>query len=125
MMVIVYLESRVIQFPHWGNIFMIDQLDYCMLEIVIQSNVHFIRDPLNEFQDIRAGSLKNDSLMGNFVIPQPLSVVEVSYQYVQMDSADLAQNIPLMEEYDPATWPIFSTRSPISLYFLDKILSSN
>ena len=78
MMAIMYLESRVIQFPHWGNIVMIDQLDYCMLETNIQSNVPFIRDALKEFQDIRVRSSKTDSLMGNFVIPQPLSTAKVS-----------------------------------------------
>ena len=80
---------------------MIDQLDYCMHETVIQSNVPFIRDALKEFQDIRVGSLKNDSLMGKFIIPQPLYSLEVSYQAIQMDSVDLDQNILLMEEYDP------------------------
>ena len=58
MMAIVSLDSQVICFPHWGNIVMIDQLDYCMLEIVVQLNVPFIRDVLKEFQDIRVGSLK-------------------------------------------------------------------
>ena len=76
MMNIVYLESRVISFPHWGNIVMIDQLYFYMLEIIVQLNVHFIGDALKEVQDIRVGSLKNDSLMGNFVIQQPLSAVE-------------------------------------------------
>ena len=66
MIAIVSSESRVIRFPHWGKIVMIDQLDYCMLETVIQSNVPLIRDSLKEFQDIRVGSLKNDSLMGKF-----------------------------------------------------------
>ena len=68
MMAIVSSKSRVILFPHWGKIVMIDQLHYCMLETVIQSNVSFVRDSLKEVQDIRVGSLKNDSLMGNFVI---------------------------------------------------------
>ena len=103
---------------------MIDQLDYCMLEMDIQSNVPFIRDALKEFQGIRVGSLKDDSLMGNFVIPQPLSDVEVSYQANEMDSTYLDQNIPLMEEYDPFTWTILAVISSNSLYFLDKILSS-
>ena len=74
-----------------------------MLENVIQSNVPFIRDALKEFQDIRVGSLKNDSLVGNFVILQPLSAIEVSYQEIEMYLADLDQNIPFMEEYDPVT----------------------
>ena len=43
---------------------MIDQLDYNMLEIDVQLSVPFIRDALNEFQDIRVGSSKNDSLIG-------------------------------------------------------------
>ena len=77
---------------------MIDQLDYCMLETNIQLNVPFITDSLKEVQEIRVGSLKNYSLMGNFMIPQPLSVVEVSYQVFQMASGDLDQNIPLMME---------------------------
>ena len=63
--------------------------------------------------------------MGNFMIQQPLSVVEVSYQVVQMDSAYVDQNCPLMEEYDPVTWTILAMRYPNSLDFLDKILSSN
>ena len=46
MIAIVYSESRVIRFPHWGKIVMIDQLDYCMLETAIQLNVCFIRDYL-------------------------------------------------------------------------------
>ena len=124
MIAIVPLESRMIRFPHWGNIFMVDQLYYYMLETTIQSNVPFIRDALKEVQDIRVESLKNDSLMGNFVIPQPLSAIEVSYQAIEMALADLDQNIPLMEEYDPVTWPILAVSSPISLDFLDKILSS-
>ena len=41
--------------------------------------------------------------MGNFVILQPLSAIEVSYQAIEMASTDLDQNIPLMEEYDPVT----------------------
>ena len=68
---------------------MIVQLYYCMLENTIQSNVPFIRDALKEVQDIRVWSFKNDSLMGNFMIPQPLSTVEVSYQVIEMASADL------------------------------------
>ena len=64
-------------------------------------------DALKEAQDIRVGSFQNYSLMGNFMIMQPLSVVEVSYQYVQMDSPDLDQNLPLVEEYDPVNCPIF------------------
>ena len=104
---------------------MIDQLDYCILETAIQSNVPFIRDSLKEFQDIRVGSLKNDSLMGNFVILQPLSAIEMSYQAIEMDLADLDQNIPLMEEYDSVIWLILAMRSPSSLDFLDKILSSD
>ena len=103
MIAIVSLESQVIWFPHWGNIVMIDQLDYCMLETTIQSNVHFIRDSLNEFQDIKVGSFKNYSLMGNFMIPQPLSTIKVLYQAIEMDLAYLDQNLPLMEEYDPVT----------------------
>ena len=68
---------------------MIDQLYYCMLETTIQLNVHFIRDALKEVQNIMMGLLKNDSLMENFIIPQPLSTVEVSYQAIQMDSTYL------------------------------------
>ena len=94
-----------------------------MLETVIQSNVPFIRDALKEFQDIWVGSLKNDSLMGNFVIPQPLSAIEVSYQAIEITLADLDQNLPLMEAYDPVTWLILAVRSPSSLDFLDIILS--
>ena len=63
MMAIVSLMSRLIWFPHWGKIVMIDQLDYCMLETTIQSNVPCIRDALKEVQDIRVELLKNDSLM--------------------------------------------------------------
>ena len=96
-----------------------------MLEIGVQLNVPFIRDAIKEVQDIRVGSFKNDSLMGNFIIPQPLSTVQVSYQDVQMASTDLDQNIPLMEEYDPITWPILAMISPNSLNFLHGILSSN
>ena len=78
-------KSQVIQFPHWEYIFMINQLNYCTLETLVQSNVPFIRDALKEVRDIRVGSLKNNSLMGNFMISQPLSIVEVSYQAVQKD----------------------------------------
>ena len=63
--------------------------------------------------------------MGNFMIPQPLFSLKVSYQDVQTASTDLDQNIPLMEEYDQVTWPILAMRSPFSLDFLDKILSSD
>ena len=59
------------------------------------------------------------------MIPQPLSSIEVAYHTVQMDSEDLNQNIPLMEEYDPITWPILVVTSPNSLDFFDIILSSN
>ena len=59
------------------------------------------------------------------MIPQPLSIVEVAYQAIQMASMDLNQNVPLMEEYDLVTWPILVVRSPSSLDFLDIILSSN
>ena len=55
----------------------------------------------------------------------PLSVVEVSYQATQIASADSDQNIPLMEEYDSVTWPIWAMGSPSSHDFLDYILSSN
>ena len=58
----------MIRFPHWGKIVMIEQLDYCILETAIRSNVPFIRDALKEVQDIREGLLKNDFLMGTFVI---------------------------------------------------------
>ena len=75
MMAIVSSKSRVIWFPHWGKIVMIYQSDYCMLETAIQSNVHFIKNALNKVQDIRVGSFKNYSLMGNFMIPQPLSSI--------------------------------------------------
>ena len=61
---------------------MIVQLDYSMLETSIQSNFRFSMDYLKEVQYIRVGSLKNDSLMENFVIQKPLSVVEVSYQAI-------------------------------------------
>ena len=125
MMAIMSLVPQVIWFPQWGKIVMIDQLDYCMLETFIQSNVPFIRDSLKEFQNIRVRSLRNDSLMGNFVILQPLSAIEVSYQDIEMDLVDLDQNIPLMEEYDPVTWPILAVRPPKSLYFLHRILSSH
>ena len=104
-------------------IFMINQLDNRMLETLVQLNFPFIRDDLKEVQDMGVGLFKNYSLMGNFMIPQPLSIIEVSYQYFQMVSADLDQNLPLMEEYDPVTWPILVVISPRSLYFLDKILS--
>ena len=56
-----------------------------MLETSIQSNVPFIRDALKDVREIRVGLLKNNSLMGNFMIMQPLSAIEVSYQDVQMD----------------------------------------
>ena len=82
---------------------MINQLDYYMLETAIQSNFHFHRESPKEVQEIRVGSFKNDFLMGNFMILQPLSTVEVSYQAVQMASTDLDQNLPLKEEYDPIT----------------------
>ena len=60
-------------------------------------------DSLKEFQDIRVGSFKNDFLTGNFMIQQPLSAAEVSYQVVQMALTGMDQNIPLMEEYDLVT----------------------
>ena len=63
--------------------------------------------------------------MGNFMIHQPLSIVEVSYQVIEVASLDSDQNIPLMEEYDLATWPIFSVRSRNSLDLLHEILSSD
>ena len=40
-----------------------------------------------------------------------------------MDVVDLDQNIPLMEEYDPITWPILVFSYPISLDLLEGILS--
>ena len=46
MMDIVSSEFRAILFPNWGEIVMIDQLDYYMLEIDVQSSVPFIRDSL-------------------------------------------------------------------------------
>ena len=101
-----------------------DRLDYSMLENAIQSNVHFFRDALKDVQDIRVGLFKNDSLLGNFMIPQPLSSIKVACHTVQMDSEDLNQNIPLMEEYGPVIWPILVVRSPNSLDFLDGVLSS-
>ena len=61
--------------------------------------------------------------MVNFMILQPLSFVEVSYQSIQMDSTALHQNLPLKEEYDPVTCPILALRSSISLNFLEIILS--
>ena len=61
--------------------------------------------------------------MGNFMILQPLSTIEVSHPAIQMDSTYLDQNIPLMEEYDPVTWPILVVNSPNSLDFLEEILS--
>ena len=124
-MVIVSSNSQVIWFPHYGNLVMIYQLDYFMLEIVNMSNVPFIRNDVNEDHNIRVGSSKNDSLIGNFMILQPLSIVEVAYQANQMDSENLDQNIPLMEEYDPVTWPILVVSSHSSLDFLYGILSSN
>ena len=75
--------------------------------------------------EIRVGSLKNDSLMGKFMIMQPLSTVEVSYQDIEMVSTVLDQNIPLMEEYGLVTWLILDVRSPSSLYLLHKFLSSD
>ena len=74
-----------------------------MLEIVVQLNVPFIMDALKEVQDTMVGPLKIDSLMGNFVIMQPFSAVELSYQAIQMDLVDLNQIIPLMEVYDLVT----------------------
>ena len=59
------------------------------------------------------------------MIPQPLSVVEVSYQTIQMASTYLDQNLPLMDGYDPVTWGILVVISPSSLDFLEGILSSN
>ena len=53
------------------------------------------------------------------MILQPLSAVEVSYQAIEMASTNLDQNIPLMEEYDPTTWPILVVNSPSSLDFLE------
>ena len=61
--------------------------------------------------------------MGNFIILQPLSAVEFSYQAIEMASTNLDQNIPFMEEYDPVTWPILVVNSPSSLDFLEEILS--
>ena len=103
---------------------MIDQLDYCMLDNVVQPNIPFIRDSLKEVQDMGVGSLKNDSLMGIFMIPPPLSIAQVSYQDVQIASVHLDQNILLLEEYDPVALPILVVSSPNSLDLLDKILSS-
>ena len=42
-----------------------------------------------------------------------------------MDSVDFDKNIPLMEEYDPVTWPILAMISPNSLDFLDRMLASD
>ena len=67
-MAIVSSESRVIRFPHWGKFVMIEQLYYYMIKIVVRSNVPFIRDGLKEVQYIKVESLKNDSLMGYFMI---------------------------------------------------------
>ena len=77
-MTIVSSYSRVNWFPHCRKILMIDKLDYYMVGIVVQPNVPFIRDSLEEFQDIRVRYSKNDSLMGNFVIRQPLFATKVS-----------------------------------------------
>ena len=49
----------------------------------------------------------------------------MSYQAIQKASTDLDQNLPLMEEYGPFTWPVLAVRSPSSLDFLDGILSSD
>ena len=54
----------------------------------------------------------------------PISIVEVSYQAIQMDSTDLDQNLPLMEEYDLVTLTILVVSYPSSLNLLDGILSS-
>ena len=61
--------------------------------------------------------------MGNFMIPQQLFVVEVSYQAIPMALEYLDQNLPLMEEYDLVIWTILVVISPISLDFLGEILS--
>ena len=61
--------------------------------------------------------------MRNFVIQQPLSAIEMSYQAIQMASTNLDQNLPLMEEYDPVALPISAVRSPNSLDILYGILS--
>ena len=42
-----------------------------------------------------------------------------------MTLENLDQNIPLMEEYDLVTWLILAVRSPSSLDFLHRILSSD
>ena len=42
-----------------------------------------------------------------------------------MASVDLDQNLLLMEEYDLVTFPILVVRSPSSLDFLHRILSSD
>ena len=78
-MAILSLEFQVIQFPHRGMIVIINQLDNYMLEIVVHPNFPFIRASLKAFRDMVVGSFKNGSLMGNLMIPPPLSFVEVSY----------------------------------------------
>ena len=88
---------------------MIDQLDCCMLKIVIQLNVPFIRDALKEVREIRVGSFKNDSLMGEFMIPPRLSIVEVSYQAIEMASVYLDQNIPLWRNMVQLLGPFWIT----------------
>ena len=64
---------RIVQFLHLGIIVIIDQLDFCMLDVTISmaNNIPMLGQSPPPYQSIGVGMLKDSSLMGIFPSTPP------------------------------------------------------
>jgi hypothetical protein len=78
--VVSSLVFRCVQFPHQGNIFTVDQLDFCTPEMCIPAtnNIPFLGDHKIMYESISVGLMKYFSLMGTFPTPLPLTTHHIS-----------------------------------------------
>jgi hypothetical protein len=73
MIVVASSIFLLLQFPHQGKIVIVDQLDYCTLDINNHSknNIPFLGHSNFEYESVGVGLLKDSSLMGVFPLPPP------------------------------------------------------
>jgi hypothetical protein len=88
---------RCVQFPHQGNFFTIDQLDFCTPDarIPATNNIPFLGDHPVTYESVGVGLLKYSSLMGTFPTPLPptahhIAVVNMisTLPYQSLESSD-------------------------------------
>ena len=86
----------LLSFPHQGKIIIVNQLDFCTLDLRPQANssVPLISDSLSNAQSIGTGLFKDPCLMGVFPLPAPDLSTMAPAHMISLGGSDAPKRVP-------------------------------